>query len=123
LLAGGGFLLYKTMFNSSNSNVNLGGSNSINNQLDSESTTKTILIYDEKNIPQVNLDAASDFNNKVKSFYDRASKSVGNITFSDAIKDNILYCSVYYSYPSGMGGDFESASFIYDLINKKKYDS
>ena len=125
LLAGGGFLVYKTIFNNSNSNTSLGESKNNNNQFAGESnnnvnSNENSLVTYVNNIPQVNIEAASDFNKEVKEYYDRATKGTDpHIVFSSIIKDNVLFCSIDYSYRVGAGGDFEKYGFVYDLSNNK----
>lgn len=114
LLAGGGFLLYALI--SDNSNVSLGGIGSSNQQMAGGNDTVNLVTYND-GIPQVNLNAAKDFNDEVKKNYGLEVNNDEN--FVCALKDEILYCSYLRYWSAGMDGSFATASFIYDLVNNK----
>lgn len=113
LLLGGGFLTYKLLTNNTDTN-------DLGQQLDGsvvENTVNGLLVYEDE-IPQVNLLAAKEFNEKVKNTY-KMTQNDSESSVTCAIKKDVLFCGYFRSYSVAMDGDYETASFTYDLIDNK----
>ena len=88
-------MVYKTIFNDSNSDVNFGESENNNQQLAGESnnnvnSNENSLVTYVNNIPQVNIAEANDFNKKVKDLTEEEEAKIREIIERDYVVEGDL---------------------------------